>query len=219
MKTRRDDLAARAKAVAKDRDAVLTRRGANAAEKTAAREQAKIALKDLSAQQAELKGELTSQGKAIKAMTVRSDRIAAELRKFTAEQKRFDAAVAAVGVAEAAVATGSIDLATVTAVKRATQALLEQAQQDKRPKPEIAALRKELAKQTAAVSKAKGALDRQQKSLKGKTSARDAYTLRKYAAEGIVTLSKDLVEAMKKAGFTWGGDWKVHKDIMHFDMP
>lgn len=219
MRTGRDDLATRAKAVAKERDAVVKRRGATAAEKTAARDQAQAALKDLGAQQAALKVKLTGQGKAIKAMTVRSDRIAAELRKFTAEQKRFDAAVAAVGAAEAAVAAGSINLATVTEAKRATQALLEQAQKDKRPKPEIAALRKELAKQTAAVSKAKGALDRQQKSLKGKTSSRDAYTLRKYAAEGIVTLSKDLVEAMKKAGFTWGGDWKVHKDIMHFDMP
>jgi len=45
------------------------------------------------------------------------------------------------------------------------------------------------------------------------------YTLRKYAREGILNLPKDVVDAMKKAGFIWGGDWAVHKDIMHFDMP
>ena len=152
-------------------------------------------------------------------MTKRADRIATELRKFKAEQKQFDASVAAVGAAESAIAAGSTDLATVTAAQESAKQLLEQAQKDKKPKPEIAVLRKDLATQTAAVAKAQAALRRHQKSLTDSTKKRDDYTLRKYAREGIVNLPKDVVEAMKKAGFTWGGDWAVHKDIMHFDMP
>ena len=91
--------------------------------------------------------------------------------------------------------------------------------QAKKPKAEIASLRKELTKQVRAVSAAKTALRKHQKSLKDKTEERDRYTLRKYAREGILNLPKDVVEAMTKAGFTWGGDWAVHKDLMHFDMP
>jgi hypothetical protein len=219
MKLERDDLAKRVKEVAKARDAVVKRKGATAAEKTAAREQAKAALKDLGAQQAALKGRLTGKSKEIEAMTKRADRIAAELRKFTREQKQFDATVAAVGAAEAAVAAGSTDVATVTEAKESAKQLLEQAKKDKKPKAEIAALRKDLAKRTAAVSKAQAALRKSQKSLKENTEKRDNYTLRKYAREGIINLPKDVVEAMKNAGFTWGGDWAVHKDIMHFDMP
>jgi hypothetical protein len=219
MRAAREDLAKRTKDVAKERDAVVKRKGATGAEKTAAREQAKVALKDIDAQKAALKGKLAGKDKEIEAMTKRANRISAELRKFTREQKRFDATVAAVGAAEAAVAAGSTDLATVTAAKDSATELLAQAQKEKKPKPEIAALRKDLAKQTAAVSKAQAALRKHQKSLKDSTKNRDDYTLRKYAREGIINLPKDVVEAMKKAGFSWGGDWEVHKDIMHFDMP
>ena len=41
----------------------------------------------------------------------------------------------------------------------------------------------------------------------------------KYAREGFLNLPKDVVMAMKGAGFKWGGDWETHKDLMHFDMP
>ena len=57
------------------------------------------------------------------------------------------------------------------------------------------------------------------RALAKKKESRDAFTLRKYAREGFLHLPKDLVTAMKGAGFKWGGDWKVHKDFMHFDMP
>lgn len=219
MKVTRTDLTKRAKEVRKERDTALRRKGATAADKTAARQQAKTALDDIAAQQAALKGQLAAKEKELKAMTKRADRIAAELRKFTREQKAFDATVAAVGAAQAAVATGATDLTTVTAAKVAAEELLAQARRDKKPKAEITALRKELTKQVAAVSKAKAALLKSQKSLRDNTKKRDGYTLRKYQREGILNLPKDVVEAMTKAGFRWGGDWEVHKDLMHFDMP
>lgn len=106
-------------------------------------------------------------------MTKRANRIAAELRKFTREQTRFVGTVAAVGAAEAAVAAGSTDLPSVAAAKESAKQLLAQAQKEKKPKPEIAALRMDLAKQTAAVSKARAALRKHQKSLKDNTKKRD----------------------------------------------
>src|SRR4051794_26164113 len=81
MKADRDDLAKRAKDAAKGRDAVVKRKGATAAEKTAAREQAKVALKEIDAQNAALRGKLAGKGKEIEAMTRRADRVAAALRK------------------------------------------------------------------------------------------------------------------------------------------
>ena len=219
MKTSRADLAKQAKDVAKQRDLAVGRKGATAAEKTAAREQAKAALKDITAKQASLKGQLAAKDSEVEAMTKRADRIAAELRKFTREQKRFDATVAAVGAAETAIGTDSTDLATATAARDAADQALAQAVKAKKPKAEIAALRKELTKQLRAVSTARAALRKHQKSLKDNADERDRYTLRKYAREGILNLPKDVVEAMTKAGFTWGGDWAVHKDLMHFDMP
>lgn len=219
MKVSQADLKKKAKDVAKERDAALRRKGATAADKTAAKQQAKTALDDIAAQQATLKRQLAAKGKEVEAMTKRADRIAAELRKFTREQKAFDTTVAAVGAAQAAVTTGSADLTTVTAAKVAAEQSLAQARKDKKPKAEIATLRKELTKQVAALSKAKAALLKHQKSLKTSTKKRDDYTLRKYQREGILNLPKDVVEAMTKAGFRWGGDWEVHKDMMHFDMP
>ena len=219
MKVTRADLVKRAKDATKERDAALRRKGATAADKTTARQQAKTALDDIAAQQAALKRQLAAKEKEVKAMGKRADRIAAELRKFTREQKAFDTTVAAVGAAQTAVVTGSTDLVTLAAAKAAAEQLLAQARKDKKPKAEIATLRKELAKQVAAVSKAKAALLKHQKSLKTSTKKRDDYTLRKYQREGILNLPKDVVEAMTKAGFRWGGDWEVHKDMMHFDMP
>jgi hypothetical protein len=219
VKTAQADLAKQAKDIARQRDLAVGKKGATAAEKTAARDQAKTALKDIAAQQTTLKGRLAAKDKEIEATTKRADRIAAELRKFTREQKRFDATVAAVGAAEVAIGTDSTDVATATAAKDAADQALAQAVQAKKPKAEIAALRKELTKRVGAVSTAKAALRKHQKSLKDNAEERDRYTLRKYAREGILNLPKDVVDAMTKAGFTWGGDWAVHKDLMHFDMP
>ena len=219
IKNTRTDLTKRAKEVAKERDAALRRKGATAADKTAARQQAKTALDEITAQQADLKRQLAAKESDVKAMTKRADRIVAELRKFTREQKAFDTTVAAIGAAEAGATAGAAELATATAAKTAAAQLLADARRDKKPKAEVATLRKDLAKQVAAVSKAKAALAKQQKSLRDNTKKRDGYTLRKYQREGILNLPKDVVEAMTKAGFRWGGDWAVHKDMMHFDMP
>ena len=204
MKVAQADLAKQTKDVARQRDLAVAKKGATAAEKTAARDQAKTALKDIAAQQTTLKGRLAAKEKDVESTTKRADRIAAELRKFTREQKRFDATVAAVGAAEAAIGTDSTDLATATAAKDAADQALAQAVQAKKPKAEIAALRKELTKQVGVVSTAKAALRKHQKSLKDNAEERDRYTLRKYAREGILNLPKDVVEAMTKAGFTWG---------------
>lgn len=73
-------------------------------------------------------------------------------------------------------------------------------------------LKKQLARKRRALKKT-------EKRLAKKEQNRQAQRLRRYATIGFLNLPKDLVEAMKAAGFRWGGDWKKHKDFMHFDLP
>jgi len=73
-------------------------------------------------------------------------------------------------------------------------------------------LKKQLARKRRALKKT-------EKRLAKKEQNRQAQRLRRYATTGFLNLPKDLVEAMKAAGFRWGGDWKKHKDFMHFDLP
>jgi hypothetical protein len=68
-------------------------------------------------------------------------------------------------------------------------------------------------------AKKKRLLKKTAERLEKKEKARKEHKLRRYAATGFLNLPKDLVEAMRAAGFRWGGDWKVHKDFMHFDLP
>ena len=35
---------------------------------------------------------------------------------------------------------------------------------------------------------------------------------------GVITAKGPVVAAFKKAGFTWGGNWKSLKDYMHFSI-
>ena len=62
-------------------------------------------------------------------------------------------------------------------------------------------------------------LDSQERALDKKLAARDADTLRGYAARGFLDLPKTLVEALKATGLKWGGDYKGAKDFMHFELP
>ena len=77
----------------------------------------------------------------------------------------------------------------------------------------------------AALATARATLKRQESILTRSEERRDLFTMRKYQREGFLNLPKDVVTAMKAAGFTWGGDWGIdsnhvdHKDMMHFDMP
>ncbi|HEX3045050.1 MAG TPA: M15 family metallopeptidase, partial [Bacillota bacterium] len=64
----------------------------------------------------------------------------------------------------------------------------------------------------------KQALKNATNKLTQKTKERDSDLLRRFAKSGFLTLPKILVEAMKTAGFTWGGDWSPDKDFMHFDL-
>ena len=71
------------------------------------------------------------------------------------------------------------------------------------------------------VRKLKASLAKKQKTLKKTIKAYEAAdddTLRQYGNLGFLNLPKEIVEAMQTAGFNWGGDWKVHKDFMHFEI-
>lgn len=71
------------------------------------------------------------------------------------------------------------------------------------------------------VRKLKASLAKKQKTLKKTIKAYEAAdddTLRQYGNLGFLNLPKEIVEAMQSAGFSWGGDWKVHKDFMHFEI-
>jgi hypothetical protein len=211
-------LKAQRQQITKDRDAALKLTKV-AAERATIKQQAVLDLKEIDKQQADLKKQLGRKATEIKSMTERADRIAAELKKFTREQKAFDATVSSITAAETGIATATADITTMTALRDSAKELLAQAKKDKKPKAEIAALQKDLTAKSAALAKAKAVVAKNRKSLKDNTKKRDEHTLRKYAREGILNLPKEVVQAMKSAGFTWGGDWAVHKDIMHFDMP
>ena len=55
----------------------------------------------------------------------------------------------------------------------------------------------------SAIAKEKGSID----------------TLHRWGEEGFMDLDQDLVEALKRAGLSWGGDWAGSKDFMHFEVP
>lgn len=211
-------LKARRQKITKDRDAALKLTRA-APERAAIKQQAALELKDVDAAQADLKKQLAGKKSEVAAIKKRTDRIAAELKKFKKEQKAFDTTVASITTAEAGIATADADINAVTGLRDAAQQLLNQARKDKRPKVEITALQKDLTVKSTALGKAKAALSKNRESLKAGTKKRDDYTLRKHAREGFIDLPKEVVKALQAAGFKWGGDWAVHKDIMHFDMP
>ena len=80
------------------------------------------------------------------------------------------------------------------------------------------ALKKEITARKALIAAKSAAIKRQQKKLDAATKTRDTDTLRGYADRGFLDLDKDLVEALKKAGLGWGGDYAGAKDFMHFEV-
>jgi len=116
---------------------------------------------------------------------------------------------------------------TVTSLPNEIKTLEDQIAQSKQDEQDartaknadgVKAQQKLRAKLESALSKDKSELKKKQAQLDKKKKDRDADPLRKYAAEGILNLSKDVVEAMTGAGLKWGGEWKEVKDFMHFEL-
>jgi hypothetical protein len=239
------ELAKKKQGIIRERDAVLKSKGATDQERKDARKQAQTALADLEKESAAVQADLKKKNAELKEAQKPIKLLEAELKKYKAEQKKYEAAVKAVETAESSVAASDEGVKKLKAEKAALEAgkklaeeqvkqVREQVKAAKKAKsPDLADLNKELsAKQAefaraqkelsakkAALTSAQATMKRNEKALARKKGSRDAFTMRKYAREGFLNLPKDLVTAMKGAGFKWGGDWKVHKDFMHFDMP
>ena len=150
-------LKAQRQKITKDRDAALKLTKV-AAERATIKQQAVLDLKEIDKQQADLKKQLGRKATEIKSMTERADRIAAELKKFTREQKAFDATVSSITAAETGIATATADITTMTALRDSAKELLAQAKKDKKPKAEIAALQKDLTAKSAVIGQGEGGI-------------------------------------------------------------
>ena len=80
------------------------------------------------------------------------------------------------------------------------------------------ALAKEIKARKALIATKSGTIKRQQRKLADAVKTRDTDEMRGYASRGFLDLDKDLVEALKKAGLGWGGDYTGAKDFMHFEV-
>ena len=116
---------------------------------------------------------------------------------------------------------------TVTSLPNEIKTLEDQIAQSKQDEQDarnaknadgVKAQQKLRTKLESALSKDKGELKKKQAQLDKKKKERDADPLRKYAAEGILNLSKDVVDAMTGAGLKWGGEWEGAKDFMHLEV-
>jgi FtsZ-binding cell division protein ZapB len=148
----------------------------------------------------------------------------AELKTATKDRELIEKQLATYQATEQAIA----DLENaVKALPDEIKSLEDQITQSKQDETEAKAVKnaagvqaqqKLRAKLQQAITLKKAALKKQQTQLDKKKKARDADTLRKYAAGGFVNLPKDVVDEMTGAGLTWGGDWEGAKDFMHFEL-
>ncbi|HYP42155.1 MAG TPA: M15 family metallopeptidase [Chloroflexia bacterium] len=165
----------------------------------------------------EITAKLKTKTGEVKDMAGKLKALENELKKYKNEQAAYTALGTSITDTETNITTLNADIEKLKGELAAAKAktkeqLKEEGTTAAQHKANLKKLQTSLtAKQTA------------QKSAKTKlTKAQgdyDAYSMRKYAREGILNLPKVLVKAMTDAGFTWGGDWAESKDFMHFDSP
>jgi outer membrane murein-binding lipoprotein Lpp len=131
----------------------------------------------------------------------------AELKKVTDQRKLLEKELKKYDDLDTAITKLTESVTQLQQDIVALEAALQAAEPKKKPpiQKKLTAKRKELKKA--------------EKKLTAKEKQRDNDTLRKYAEEGFLNLPEDVVNAMKTAGFDWGGDWKGAKDFMHFQIP
>ena len=132
------------------------------------------------------------------------------------EIKRFEALDKAVADVEAAIAKleGEIEQLGKDVEKLEKGESLDPAKAPLTGK----ALAKEIKARKALIATKSGTIKRQQRKLADAVKTRDTDEMRGYASRGFLDLDKDLVEALKKAGLGWGGDYTGAKDFMHFEV-
>ncbi len=239
------DLAKSKEQIKKDRDAVLKDKKASNDMRKEAKEKAKTVIAEIDKQSTEIKAQLTKKNTEVKGAQDPIKTLEDELKRYKAEQKRYDASVKGVETAEGEVTGPSEQVTTLSAEKAALEAdrdlakeqveqaedVVKKAKKEKKAElpdlkkalqaknAELAKAKKALSTKQSALTKANALLKKKRNALEKKKEGQDAFTLRKYGRQGILNLPKDLVKAMKDAGFKWGGDGATtYKDIMHFQV-